>query len=72
MSCAFNNLILRDESKRYAGSGLPRGPFFGEQFIATESGFKLCFCEWAEMAPKVGFGVQKRVKSGSKTTFDPL
>ena len=29
------------------------------------------FCQWAEMGPKVGFGVQKWVKSGSKPTFDP-
>ena len=27
------------------------------------------FCQWAEMGPKVGFGVQKWVKSGSKPTF---
>ena len=32
----------------------------------------MAFCQWAEMGPKVGFWVQKRVKSGSKPTFDPL
>ena len=31
------------------------------------------FCQWAEMGPNVGFGVQKWVQSGSNpTTFDPL
>ena len=30
------------------------------------------FCQWAETGPKVGFWVQKWVKSGSKPTFDLL
>ena len=30
------------------------------------------FCQWAEMDPKVGLGVQKWVESGSKPTFHPL
>ena len=30
------------------------GPFFGEQFISTKSGFMMGFCQWAEMGPKVG------------------
>ena len=33
------------------------GPFFGEQVISTESGFKMGFCQWAGMG-------QKWVKSG--------
>ena len=38
------------------------GPFFGEQFFSTYSCFKMGFCQWAEMGPKVGFAC----KDGSK------
>ena len=30
------------------------------------------FCQWAEMVPKVGFWVQRWVKSGSQPTFHPF
>ena len=56
----------------YAGSGLPQGPFLENTLFPLKVGFKMGFCKWAEMGPKVGFGVQKWVKSGSKPTFHPL
>ena len=34
--------------------------------------FKMGFCQWAEMGPKVGFWVHKWVQSGSKPTVHPL
>ena len=38
------------------------GPFFGEQFISTQSGFKMGFCQWAEMGPKVVLGCRVGAK----------
>ena len=45
-------------------SGLPQGPFLGEQSISAESGFKMGFCQWAEMGPKVCFGCNSGSKVG--------
>ena len=61
-------------SERYAGSGLPQaqGPFLETNLFPLKSGFKMGFCQWAEMGPEVGLGVQKCVKSGSKPSFHAL
>ena len=55
------------------------GPFFGEQFISTKSGFKIAFCQWAEMGSEVGQKWVFGCKSGSKcvkthfcTHFKPI
>ena len=52
------------------------GPFFGELFICTESGFKMGFCQWAGMGQKVGqkwvFGCKSGVKRGQNPLLHPL
>ena len=53
--------LIRIPDQFYAASG----PFFGEQFICTSSGFKMSSCQWAEMGAKCVLGY----KSG---TFHPL
>ena len=50
------------------------GPSFGEQFISTESGFKMGFCQWAGMGQKwvkSGFLGAKVGQLASKPTFAP-
>ena len=39
----------------YAGSGLPQGLFLGNNLFPLhfKSGFKMGFCQWAGMGPKV-------------------
>ena len=75
-SCSFSLGVVWEliavmcSEQLYAGSGLPQGPFLENN--CTSSGFTMGFCQWSEMGPKVGFGVQKWVKSGSKPTFHPL
>ena len=40
--------------KSCVGSGLPQGPFFGEQPISPQSGFRMGFDQCSEMGAKVG------------------
>ena len=63
-----------DQLLSYAGSGLPQGPFLGNNSFHKKMGLRWVCFQWAEMGPKVGqrwiFGA-KVGQNASKPTFAP-
>ena len=59
----------------YAGSGLPQGPFLGNNSFPLKVGLRWVFVnglEWVKSRAKVGFWVQKWVKMGQNPLLHPL